>query len=293
MDKKRVVTIDWTDRMTDPGPAIKRFRDYLKSRGFRTSTIDGYLVCVRGYLRFAETDRPTQADAIKFRETLIEKNPARSTINNYSFAIKCFHRMHGEEVSLPLVPRNENLPYYFGEDDVRRIFEACRNLKHLAMLQTLFYGCLRVSELCSLDDGDLDLASLTIRVRQGKGGRDGIVYITDDCASVLKRYLSVRPPLEIDNQHPLFYTDFGNRWDRRDVYRMFIDYKRKAGVETRGGLHVFGRHTPATLMIANGCDIRVVQELLRHRDIKTTARYAHVSDTTKRKMYNECLTLCN
>ncbi len=293
MEKKRVVAIDWNDKVADPGSAIKRFASYLKSRGFRTSSIDGYLVCAKGYLMFSGTDRPTQADAIKFRETLLEKNLARSTLNNYSFAIKCYHKMHGEEFSLPFLKRNEDLPYYFSEDDVQRIFDACRNLKHLAMLKTMFYGCLRVSELTHLEDRDLDLDSLTIRVRQGKGGRDGNVCITDDCALTLKRYLAIRPSLEIDGQYPLFYTDFGNRWDRRDVYRMFVDIKRRAGIEKRGGPHVFARHTSATLMIANGCDIRIVQELLRHRDIRTTTRYAHVSDATKRRRYTECMNLCN
>ncbi len=199
--------------------------------------------------------------------------------------------MHGEDVSLPFAQRNNILPYYFDQDDVLKIFSVVHNIKHLAMLKTLFFGCFRVTELCNLDDGDLDLDDLTIRVREGKGGRDGIVYITDNCATTLKRYRSIRPALEIDGKYPLFYTDYGRRWDRSEVYRMFIDYKGKAGIEKHGGVHVFSRHTAATIMIANGCDLRTVQELLRHRDIRTTLRYAHVSDTTKRKKYNECLTL--
>jgi hypothetical protein len=96
--------------------------------------------------------------------------------------------------------------------------------------------------------------------------------------------------LELYGRRPLFYTDFGKRWDRRDVYRMFIIYKDKANIQT-GRLHVFARHTPATLMTANGCDIRIVKELLRHRDIRTTLRYAHVSDKILREKYNQCLTL--
>lgn len=101
----------------------------------------------------------------------------------------------------------------------------------------------------------------------------------------------MRPRLEIDGGYPLFYTDFGRRWNRKDLYRMFMAYKNKAGIEKHGGLHVFSRHTSATIMVANGCDIRIVQELLRHRDIRTTLRYAHVSDKTKRGMYDGYLTL--
>lgn len=70
---------------------------------------------------------------------------------------------------------------------------------------------------------------------------------------------------------------------------MFMSYKRKAGIEKKGGLHVFSRHTTATILIAKGCDIRIVQELLRHNDIRTTLRYAHVSDKTKRESYEKYL----
>ncbi|MDF0590284.1 tyrosine-type recombinase/integrase [Methanotrichaceae archaeon Mx] len=199
--------------------------------------------------------------------------------------------MLGESVPVQFLKENEHIPYYFDEDDVLRIFSICHNIKHLAMLQTLFYGCLRASELCHLDDGDLDLKNLTIRVREGKGGKDGIVFISNECAATLKRYLEVRPPLEIDGDYPLFYTDFGRRWDRKDLYRMFITYKKKAGVEKQGGAHVFARHTPATIMIAKGCDIRIVKEVLRHRDIRTTLRYAHVADKTKREKYEQYLVL--
>ena len=61
---------------------------------------------------------------------------------------------------------------------------------------------------------------------------------------------------------------------RQDV----LSYKDLAGISKRGGVHVFGRHTPATIIIENGADIRIVQEVLRHRDIRTTSRYAHVAD---------------
>ena len=117
------------------------------------------------------------------------------------------------------------------------------------------------------------------------------MYISNECATTLKRYLEIRPPLEIDKRQPLFYTDYGNRWVRGNIHRMFIKYKKKAHVEKQGGVHVFSRHTPATIMVANGSDIRIVKEILRHKDIRTTLRYAHVTDKTKRERYDQCLTL--
>ena len=95
--------------------------------------------------------------------------------------------MIGEDVSFPFLKRNDELPYYFGEEDVRNIFDICTNLKHYAMLQTLFYGCLRASELCNLDDQDIDLKTSLYMYVMGKGGRDGIAYLSNDCAKALRK----------------------------------------------------------------------------------------------------------
>jgi integrase/recombinase XerD len=145
--------------------------------------------------------------------------------------------------------------------------------------------------LCNLDDRDLDLKAMTIHIREGKGGKDGIAYMSEECMRTLRQYLAVRPPFVMNGCQPLFYTDFGHRWDRRDVHRMFSYYKKKAGIEKAGGVHVFARHTAASILVANGCDLRHVKELLRHKDIRTTLRYAHVGEKTLRERYNQCLTL--
>jgi len=151
---------------------------------------------------------------------------------------KVFHDAWGS-ITFKFIRPNNNIPYYPEEDDVFRILSSCLNLKHLAMLHVLFYGCLRASELCNLDDNDLDLKSRTIRIREAKGGKDGIAFITERCANVLRNYLEVRPAIEIDGKSPLFYTDFSRRWERRAVYRMFMTWKEIAGIKRHGGLHVF------------------------------------------------------
>ena len=101
----------------------------------------------------------------------------------------------------------------------------------------------------------------------------------------------IKPQIIVDTRIPLFYTDSGNRWSNGDVNRMFTYYKDKACVTKQGGPHVFSRHTTATLMIAKGCDCRIVKEILRHKDIHTTLRYAHVADKTKRSSYEQYLVL--
>lgn len=259
--------------------------------GFRQTTIDCYVERAGKYLEFAQTHKPSPDMLEKFRATLHVRKLARQTINNYCIAIKSFHGMLGDKVSFPFLKISDTIPYYFSQDDVIKIFAVCRNLKHYTILNVLFYACLRASELCSLNDEDVDLNALTIRIRDGKGGRQAIVLINDSCAKVLRKYQAVRPALEIDGEQPLFFTDYGRRWDRGDLARMFYHYKDLAGISKRGGVHVFGRHTPATIMIENGADIRIVQEVLRHRDIRTTLRYAHVADKTKRERYEQCLVL--
>jgi integrase/recombinase XerD len=275
--------IDWSIRKPEKID-LDKFRRYLRDNGHRQSTIDSYLICIS---KFLESKQSVQ----EFLDGLHKRKLAGSTIDNYISSIIKYHKMIGEPISIHYLKRAEIVPHYFDKSDVQRIFSVIHNIKHLAMLKVLFFGCLRASELIDLDEGDIDLKSLTLYIRDGKGGRAGIIPLSDECVTIVKEYLKIRPPLEIEDRRPLFYTDFGKRWDRKDLYRMFIIYKNKANIQKAGGLHVFGRHSPATMMIANGCDIRIVKELLRHKDIRTTLRYTHVADKTLRERYNQFLTL--
>jgi integrase/recombinase XerD len=292
MPKKRL-DVSWTREIgvEDIKPALKRYNRYLEDMGIRDSTRTSYVFRVGKFLEFVKDDKPTTDDFSRFRETLHERKLSRSTINNYCFAIKKYYEMCGQSVSFNFIRPINTIPYYFDETDIDKIFAACHNLKHLAMLQTLFYACLRASELCNLDDSDLDLKAMTIKVRDGKGGKEAITYITDDCAKTLKRYLEVRTPLEIEGRRPLFYTDFGGLWERRGVYRMFMYYKKLAGIEKHGGVHVFSRHSVGSLLVKRGCDIVTIKELMRHSNVQTTMRYLHVSDATKREKYEKYINL--
>jgi site-specific recombinase XerD len=159
------------------------------------------------------------------------------------------------------------------------------------MLKVLYYASLRASEICALDDQDIDLKELTIRVREGKGGRDGLCFLSEDAAATLRQYLALRPPLKVDGRQPLFYTDFSGRWDRRDIYRLVIHYKEKAGITKPGGAHVFARHTPATIAITRGTPLNVVQQLLRHKNIQITCQYCHIDEAQAREAHRKGISL--
>ncbi len=288
------IKVDWNTRPANifrKDIVLDRFERYLKGLGLRSETIKLYLGRVGAFLDYAKSDLPSTKTADNYRANLIDSKLSRGHINNTCFGIKKFYKMNDIDWDFIVLKTNDGVPYYFDESDVLAIFRACSNIKHLGMLKTLFFGCLRSSEMCRLEDSDLDLKARTLRLRETKGGRDDIVYINEECAETLRTYLKIRPQIKIGDKVPVFYTDSLNFWTNGDVHRMFIGYKRKAGVSKPGGVHVFSRHTTATMMIAKGCDCRIVKELLRHKDIHTTLRYAHVSDKTRRERYDQYMAL--
>jgi len=281
---KARMKIDWGLK-APAKPDLERFGRYLRDKGYMPFTIENYQDCLKRYLASGKT-------VPDFLEGLHNRHLARNTINNYIIPIKAYHMMLGQPLDdLKILRKPEGIPYYFEEDDIRQIFGVMKNLKHKAMLYLMFYTCLRASELCSLDVEDIDLQKLILRIREGKGGKAGMIGFSNDCAAVMKDYLESRPLMEIGGRNPLFYTDFGIRWNRKSLYRMFTKYKKKAGIQKKGGVHVFGRHSPASLMVSRGCDIRVIKEILRHKSIMTTMRYAHISERTVKEASEQYLKL--
>ncbi len=288
---KRIFKWEWPSNTNNIQPALLQFKSYLQDNGYRESVIEGYVFRVKNYLQFAETSRPNQDTLNRFRQVLHSRGLKRSTINGYCIAIKAYHKMYDEEVTYKFLKVSDQIPYFFSEPDVIKIFSVIDNFKHYVMLNTLFYGALRVSELCALNTEDIDLDSLNIRVVEGKGGQYGMALISPHCADILKSYLKMRQSLEINGEQPLFYTDYGHRWNRIDVSRLFHIYKQKAGIDKPGGAHVFARHTVASLMVKNGCDLLTIKEILRHKSIESSMRYLHLTDSTKRSKYDRYLRL--
>jgi hypothetical protein len=108
--------VDWS--ISKNTVANNRFERYLRGLGYQESTILDYVGRCERYLSFCGTTEPNEEHATKFRETLIDRRLSRSSINNYSFVIKAYHRMLGNPVELPHLKMSNKLPYVFDEDDI-------------------------------------------------------------------------------------------------------------------------------------------------------------------------------
>lgn len=268
--------VDWSRKnTTDVTPTLRRFERWLLENGYREACVQTYVGAVSNFLRVAKSANPTLDDAMNWHGDLAESKLARSTVNIWSAGLKAFYRSRGLELTLPHLKVNNKIPYFFSEEEVLKIFNATTNLKHYTMLSLMFYCLLRAGDLMNLDDEDIDMKKMTLRIRDGKFGKAALLPIPQDCIHTLEEYLRVRPRIEIEGKHPVFFTEYENRWKLRSLEDMFARCKKQAGVTSRGGLHVWGRHSPASIMVKHGCDVYSLQQLMRHSSIATTARYLH------------------
>ena len=142
------------------------------------------------------------------------------------------------------------------------------------MLETLYGGGLRVSELVGLNLDDLDFDQELVRVR-GKGRRERLCPIGEMAARWLKGWISLRKPESV-GEKAVFLNQRGSRLSSRSVGRLLEAHLLKAGLASAASPHTL-RHSFATHLLDRGADLRSVQELLGHRNLTTTQIYLHVT----------------
>ena len=148
----------------------------------------------------------------------------------------------------------------------------------------LLYGCaLRVSELCDLNFGDLDIKNRTLRVK-GKGSKIRIVPVGHKSIKLIQEYLNITN--QQNSNEPLIKTKGGNRIYPRFVYRIINKYLSKVTDIKKKSPHVL-RHSAATHMLDRGADLRAVKELLGHENLSTTQIYTHVSVERLKSTYKK------
>jgi len=162
-----------------------------------------------------------------------------------------------------------------------------KGLRDRAILELLFSGGLRVSELCSIDRDRINLKKREFSIR-GKGKKDRPIFISEDAAEALEAYLAGR----LDREKPLFINMSAsgrnqiNRLTPRSVQRIVTKYADKAGITKHVSPHTL-RHSFATDLLMNGADLRSVQAMLGHSNISTTQRYTHITDPHLKEIHEK------
>jgi integrase/recombinase XerD len=176
---------------------------------------------------------------------------------------------------IPYARKRRQLPVILSADEVVRFFAAVPNLKHRIALMTAYAAGLRVSEVVRLKLTDIDGDRMLVRVDQGKGGSDRYIMLSSQLLTVLRTYWrEVRPARWLfpgqDDSRPLDPSVL--QWACRNA-RAAAKLGKPVTVHTL-------RHSFATHLLEAGTDIRIIQVLLGHRDLSTTARYTQVAATT-------------
>jgi integrase/recombinase XerD len=186
--------------------------------------------------------------------------------------------------------RTQRLPAALTRGEVTRLLGEPRGTEPLALrdraLLELMYACgLRASEATGMELGDLDLEEGMLRAR-GKGAKERIVPIGSSAIAATRSYLQRgRPALVgVQVQSRLFVNSRGGGLTRQGLYKIIQGHARRAGLERRMSPHTL-RHTFATHLLAGGCDLRSLQEMLGHADLATTQVYTHLSAERLKDVY--------
>ena len=259
-------------------PLRRRMIDDMTIRNLSPATQRSYLHAVAKFSRHfgRAPDTLGLGEVRDFQVHLVAKGVSWGALNQTVCALRFFY---GVTLGEPTVPERipyartpRKLPVILSADEVVRFLEAVSSLKSRAALTTAYAAGLRASEVAGLMIADIDSARGVIRVRHGKGAKDRDVMLSTQLLGILRAYLRLARP-----QRHLF----PGRDEDRPISPTVLHAACRSAVEAAGlskrvTLHTL-RHSFATHLLESGADIRIIQALLGHANLSSTARYTHVA----------------
>lgn len=262
---------------------LTRTRNELTLRNYSRATVKSYLACLKEYFDWIRADFK-QPDENMIKNFLImkqERGYSSQTVNAYLNAIRFYYYQvvkNSFKLDIRFAKRSKKLPVVLTKDEILRILDCISNQKH-RLLVALAYGAgLRVSEVMSLKAKDVLLAERTIHIKDAKGMKDRISILPEKLMLDLEVIVLNRMPNDY-----VFESERGGKLTTRTAGKIFSRAKEKAGISKDATFHSL-RHSFATHLLENGTDIRYVQSLLGHNNIRTTQLYTQVTHNAIRKI---------
>lgn len=278
---------------------INDFISYISKKNYSINTYTSYINDLYYFYIFIKKDltKVTFEDIKDYLEHLNLKKEKPSSIRRKISSLKSFYKFlyknnYIDKKDYPLTkvsyPKMEKkLPKFIYYNDLLEIInESSKDkdgVRDRLIIEMLYATGVRVSELINIKINDIDFNNRRIIVL-GKGNKERIVYYGEYAEEVLKEYMRTH---ERKNHNYLFVNSKGGKLTDRGVRYIIDNIMSKLSVKVHVTPHVL-RHTFATDMLNNGCDIKVVQELLGHSSLKATEIYTHVTNEHLKKVYYEC-----
>jgi integrase/recombinase XerD len=263
-------------------PLRRRMIEDMTIRNFDQRTQQSYMRSVRACCRYCDR-RPAELtfeDVRRYQLHLTQCGLAPASVNGAMVALRFFFRVTLKRADavdyIPIVREPQRLPVVLTPAEVASLLEAAPGLKWRTALSVAYGAGLRASEVVGLKVSDIDSERMRIRVEQGKGRRDRDALLSPHLLAALRNWWKVaRPPVWL---FPNRLTPF-DPVTPRSLNRAFHDALRKAGIKKAVSLHTL-RHCFATHLLEQDVDVRVIQVLLGHKKLETTAVYTHVAAKT-------------
>ena len=266
----------------------QRMIEDMQLRNLSTETQRAYLHYITGLARFYQTS-PEHLSLEELREYQLylinERQYSAESVNHFVVSAKFLYNVTLEtawsEDALPRCRVPHKLPVVLSATEVSEFFQHVSTIRYRAALMTAYGAGLRVSEVVALQIGDIDSQRGLIRVRQGKGKKDRYAMLSPRLLEVLRCWFRSQHPA---GQRPKTSPEDwlfpgwrkGRHMNTASLQTVCREAARAAGLSKRVTVHTL-RHSFSTHLVENGTDIRIIQVLLGHSRIETTARYAQVS----------------
>ena len=256
---------------------LDKTENLLKLRNYSRKTIKSYLFYITEYLIFAE--RKSIKDKNKAIESfLLEKQKKRNSAQTINLALNAVKFLYREVLKVPdkidfkCAKRNKKLPIVLSKKEIEKIISQIGNPKHKLMISLGYAAGLRVSEVTDLRIKDIDIDGLTIHIKNAKGKKDRISVFPEKLIGGTKELIYGKEPNSF-----VFESNRGGKLTTTSFQKIFQKALKKAKINKDATFHSL-RHSFATHLLENGVDIRYVQELLGHQNIRTTQIYTQVTN---------------
>ena len=262
-------------------PLRRRMIEDMQLRNLCPETQRNYVHHVAGFARYFNRS-PAELDLEAVRQyqlyLLNERRLSSETVNQYVSSVKFLYQVTLEtpwtDEYFPRVRRAHKLPVVLSQEEVLAFFDHVPGLKYRAALMTCYGAGLRVSEAVALKVSDIDSQRKLLRIEQGKGRKDRYAMLSPRLLDVLRRYWRAARPDRDGYLFPSWRKD--KHLSTASLQTACREAALRAGIHKRVTVHTL-RHSFATHLLENGTDTRIIQVLLGHSRIDTTARYAQVS----------------